>query len=185
MWNVYTYKKPDTLQKARQFPLRFYIQKDRHFTLRDFSWKFWNWHSYTKSITLCITWRFHIQPHGRLSNRWYVLATVEKEWKAMWVEGGYNIFLPPTHNWMHDCIRDWTQKWDPALMTSIVWPNHCQGIIIMSSGGTVGRLREPAPRRRGTKVKDSTLLRIFEGLNVFCQRFLKSRLCLCSSLATA
>ena len=35
--NVFIYKKPDTFQKARQFPLRFYyIQKAIHLTLRDF-----------------------------------------------------------------------------------------------------------------------------------------------------
>ena len=34
--DVFIYKKPDTFQKARQFPLRFYIQKAVHFTLRDF-----------------------------------------------------------------------------------------------------------------------------------------------------
>ena len=34
--NVFRYKKPDTFQKARQFPLRFYIQKAIHFSLRDF-----------------------------------------------------------------------------------------------------------------------------------------------------
>ena len=32
----FVYKNPDTFQKARQFPLRFYIQKAIHFTLRDF-----------------------------------------------------------------------------------------------------------------------------------------------------
>ena len=32
---LYT-KKPDTFQKARQFPLRFYIQKAMYLTLRDF-----------------------------------------------------------------------------------------------------------------------------------------------------
>ena len=32
----FIYKKPDTFQKARQFPLRFYIQKAIHLTLRDF-----------------------------------------------------------------------------------------------------------------------------------------------------
>ena len=31
----FLYKKPDTFQKARQFPLRFYIQKAIHLTLRD------------------------------------------------------------------------------------------------------------------------------------------------------
>ena len=39
-------KKPDTFQKARQFPLRFYSQKSIHYTFRDFSWIFWNWHFY-------------------------------------------------------------------------------------------------------------------------------------------
>ena len=34
--NIFIYKKPDTFQKARQFPLRFYIQKAIHLTLRDF-----------------------------------------------------------------------------------------------------------------------------------------------------
>ena len=34
--NVIIYKNPDTFQKARQFPLRFYIQKALHLTLRDF-----------------------------------------------------------------------------------------------------------------------------------------------------
>ena len=35
--NVFIYKKPDTLQKARQFSLRFYIQKAIHLTLLDTS----------------------------------------------------------------------------------------------------------------------------------------------------
>ena len=34
--NVFIYKNPDTFQKARQFPLRFYIQKSIHLTLGDF-----------------------------------------------------------------------------------------------------------------------------------------------------
>ena len=36
MCNVFIYKNPDTLPKAIQFALRFYIQKNRHFTLRGF-----------------------------------------------------------------------------------------------------------------------------------------------------
>ena len=34
--NVFIYKKQDTFQKARQFPLRFYIQKAIFLTFRDF-----------------------------------------------------------------------------------------------------------------------------------------------------
>ena len=48
-------------KKARQFPLRFCIQKGIHFTLQDFSWNFWSWHWYTKSITLCVTLSVYIQ----------------------------------------------------------------------------------------------------------------------------
>ena len=33
---LYIFKKPDTLQKARQFALRFYSQKATHFTIRYF-----------------------------------------------------------------------------------------------------------------------------------------------------
>ena len=43
---IYLYKKPDTSQKARQFAYRFYSQKARHFTSRNFSWNCWNWHLY-------------------------------------------------------------------------------------------------------------------------------------------
>ena len=35
--NVFLYINPHTFQKARQFPLIFYIQKDIHFILQDFS----------------------------------------------------------------------------------------------------------------------------------------------------
>ena len=34
--------------------------------------------------------------------------------------GVYNIFLTAARNWIHDCIRDWTREWDPALNTSTV-----------------------------------------------------------------
>ena len=62
----FIYKKPDTLQKARQFLLRFYIQKSWRFTLRNLSWKLWSWRLYTKSMTLCVTRRFYIQKSGHL-----------------------------------------------------------------------------------------------------------------------
>ena len=61
MRNVFIHKKPDTFQKVRQFLLCFYIQRARHFTWRDFSWMFWNWHVYTKRMTLFVTWCFNIQ----------------------------------------------------------------------------------------------------------------------------
>ena len=43
---------------------------------------------------------------------------------------------------MQNFIRDWNRRWDPALMTSKVWPNRPRGIIAMLSGGAVGKLRE-------------------------------------------
>ena len=34
--------------------------------------------------------------------------------------GVYNVFLNPAHDWLHDCIQDWTLEWDPALNMSAV-----------------------------------------------------------------
>ena len=47
--------------KDIQFPLCFYTQKSRHFTLSDFLWKFWYWNLYTKNMTLYVTGRFYIK----------------------------------------------------------------------------------------------------------------------------
>ena len=53
--NVFIYKKPDTFQTARQFPLRLYIQKAIHLTLRDFH-EYFEVGIYIKKImTLCVT----------------------------------------------------------------------------------------------------------------------------------
>ena len=49
------------LTKSKKICVTFLIQKSWRFTLRNFSWKFWNWHLYTKSMTLCVTWSFYIQ----------------------------------------------------------------------------------------------------------------------------
>ena len=47
------------------------------------------------------------------------LATVNRrEGYVSW--GVKNIFLIPAHNWIHDCIRNWTQKWVLALNMSEV-----------------------------------------------------------------
>ena len=40
--DVFIYKTTDTLQKARNFALQFYIQKSGHFVLHNFSLNFWN-----------------------------------------------------------------------------------------------------------------------------------------------
>ena len=47
-------QKPDTFQKARQFQIRFYIQKAIHLTLRDFHETF-EFGIYIKIMTLCVT----------------------------------------------------------------------------------------------------------------------------------
>ena len=55
---------------------------------------------------------------------------------------GRNLFLNFAHDWMHNCIQDWTRKWNTALTTSKVWSSRRQGIITIFSGGMVGQLRE-------------------------------------------
>ena len=48
--------------------------------------------------------------------------TDAKLWLQLKGERGYvswqgnNLLLTSVHHWMRDCIRDWTQKWDPALI---------------------------------------------------------------------
>ena len=56
---------------------------------------------------------------------------------------GTNLFLTPVNNWIHKWIPDWTRKWDPALKTSIVWPNIRKGIIAMLSFGMAGQFCDP------------------------------------------
>ena len=66
-------------QTEKQIRNRCYIQKARHFSksktisvtfwytesrtldLTRFFMKFWSWHLYSKSMTLCITWLFYIE----------------------------------------------------------------------------------------------------------------------------
>ena len=106
----------------------------------------------------------------------------------------YNFFLTPVHDWLHDCIQDWTRKLDPALMTSVVWPNLCQGIIAMWSGGKVGQFCEPSRARTKVESLEWRLkavlpffrlfpyfggfqlnpLPVFDDLTVFCQRGTKN-----------
>ena len=65
----FIYKKPDTLQKARQFLLRFYIQKSRHFTLCYSLWIFEVGIFIQKKMTPCVTWRFYIQKARHFAKR--------------------------------------------------------------------------------------------------------------------
>ena len=43
--------------------MTFLFPKSQTLYVTWFSWKCWNWHSYTKSMTLCVTWIFYI-PKG-------------------------------------------------------------------------------------------------------------------------
>ena len=61
MRNVFEYKKPDTIQKARQFWLHLYIQKLRHFTLRNFSRIFEIGIYIQKRMTLRVTLSLYIK----------------------------------------------------------------------------------------------------------------------------
>ena len=53
--NVFISKTPDILQKERQFPLRFYSQKARNFTLRDFH------ENFEYGIYIQKTWHFALR----------------------------------------------------------------------------------------------------------------------------
>ena len=67
MGNV-LYTKIQTLCK-NQDNLRyvFILKKQRNSTLRGFSWNFWSWNLYTKSMRIFVMWRFYIQKVWHLS----------------------------------------------------------------------------------------------------------------------
>ena len=64
-------------------------------------------------------------------------TVTRKEGYVSW--GVYNLFLTLEYYWIHECIRDWTREWDPALNRITVWSNCHQGVIAMLSGGAIGQ----------------------------------------------
>ena len=66
----------------------------------------------------------------------------------------YNLWLTPVHDWIHDCIWEWTREWYSSLSTSTVWPNCSQVIIAMLSGRAVGLFCNPS---QGKRMKLGTL----------------------------
>ena len=76
---IYMCKKPDTLQKARQYALHFYSQKSRHFTLRNFSLKLRSWHLYIfkkhdtlRYVTFLNTKPRHFEKSRKFSLRFFI-----------------------------------------------------------------------------------------------------------------
>ena len=67
--------------------------------------------------------------------------------------GVKNIFLIPSHDWIHNYIQELTREWYPALNMSTLQPNRRQGIISMLSGGTAVQFCEPI---RGKSMKVDT-----------------------------
>ena len=77
---IYIYKKLDTFQKSRQFTLLFYSKNARHFTLRDFSWNYWNWHLYK------------YKNHDTLSYMTFLYSQIQTLWKNQ-DNLGYGFFI--------------------------------------------------------------------------------------------
>ena len=73
---------------------------------------------------------------------------------------------------MHECIWDWTWKWDLALMISTVWPNHRQVIIAVLGGGMVVQFRKSSRGEGQTKWKPRLAHKgdvpVFPTFPVFC-----------------
>ena len=60
--NNFIYKKARYFAKSKTISVTFLYTKKRKslFVIRFFM-KFWSWHLYTKSMTVCVTWCFYIQ----------------------------------------------------------------------------------------------------------------------------
>ena len=70
---------------------------------------------------------------------------------------GTNLCLTPVHDFLLYCIQEWTRKLDSALMKIKVWPNSCQGIIDILSGGMLGQFWETI-RGKNEKVSKPSLV---------------------------
>ena len=83
MKRFYMYKQSHTVQKAKQLALRFYTQKARNFTLRDFHEIFEiGIYIYTKSMPLCVTSCFYIQNAFHFEESTTICVTVSYIQKA-------------------------------------------------------------------------------------------------------
>ena len=58
---TFLYTKRQTLFKKLDNFRYVFIYKKRYSDVTGFSWNFWSWHLYSKSMTLCVTWRLYIQ----------------------------------------------------------------------------------------------------------------------------
>ena len=62
-----------------------------------------------------------IQPHGRLSNQYWMMPAliIIQGCASVGGGGGESYFLNPAHNWIHDCIRDWHLGLEPEVGSSL------------------------------------------------------------------
>ena len=74
---IYT-KKIDTLKK-QEICVMFYIQETKHFKACNLSWNYLSWHLCTKSMTLCVTWRFIKKPDTSQEARQFELRFYMKK----------------------------------------------------------------------------------------------------------
>ena len=69
--------------KNKTISVTFYIQKARHLTLRDFTWNFWSWHLYTKSMTLWVMWHLYMQKVGHFAKIKTICVNVRHQFMAL------------------------------------------------------------------------------------------------------
>ena len=73
--NVFTYKKPDTLQKTQTICVTFLYKKSQSLYVTQFFMKILKLYFYTKSTTLCVRWRFYIQKYRHLAKSKTICVT--------------------------------------------------------------------------------------------------------------
>ena len=83
---VYVFIKAIHFVKIKTICVKLYFKTNRHFLLRDCSWKFWNWHLNTNSMTLCVTSGFNKQKIWHFAKSKTILVTVfyiQKSWQFL------------------------------------------------------------------------------------------------------
>ena len=95
-----------------------YSTKNHTLDVTVFSWYFWRWHLYTKSMTLCVIWRFYIQKARHFAKR-----------KTIWIMFLYSKIRQFA---LHDFY--WIFKFFGGGGVFIYWNNQCTLCHILISG---------------------------------------------------
>ena len=96
---TFLYTKSHTLCKNQDNLRYIYIYKSKALYVTQSSWKLWDWHLYTKRMTLCITWSFYVQKSRHFAKSKTVCITFLYTVWLKWIAKLCSRYAPPPPLW--------------------------------------------------------------------------------------